>query len=156
MSAQPAAARVRWALRLTAAVALIQGLGHAALFMSARPRHGPGEVAVIKAMRSQSFDFGGFAPHSYWDMYFGYGLLAVMFALFIAVILWLASGLSDQPGQVRRFAAVVGIAVGVHALIIGRYFFRLPLEFDLAVVAGVVISLVLTSRVSDTEAREVQ
>jgi hypothetical protein len=139
-------------LRLTAAVALIQGLGHAALFLRAQPRHGPGEVAVITAMRSQNFDFGGFAPHSYWDMYFGYGLLAVLFALFIAVILWLAAGLADQPRQVRRFGTAVGIAVGVHALVIGRYFFRLPLEFDLAVIAGVLVSLVLASRVSDIEA----
>jgi len=139
----PSASRVRLALRLTAIVALIQGLGHAALFISAQPRHGAAEVAVIWTMRSQSFDFGGFAPHSYWDLYYGYGLLAVVFAFFIAAALWLTSGLADQPQQVRRFTGCIGVAVAIHAAIIARYFFKLPLEFDLAVIAGGSISLIL-------------
>jgi hypothetical protein len=144
------AVRVRWALRLTAAVALIQGLGHAAIFMSARPRHGAAEVAVIAAMRAQSFDFGGFVPHSYWDLYFGYGLLAVVFALFIAAVLWLTSGLAAEPRQVQRFGGCIGAAVAVHAAIVARYFFRLPLEFDLMVLAGIVISMLLARRVPPT------
>ena len=149
----PSASRVRLALRLTAVVALLQGLGHAALFVSAQPRHGAAEVAVIGAMRSQSFDFGGFAPHSYWDLYYGYGLLAVVFALFIAAALWLPSGLAEQPQQVRRFTGCLGIAVAIHAAIIARYFFKLPLEFDLAVIAGAGISLLL-SRGSATSAEQ--
>ncbi len=101
-------------------------------------------------MRAQSFDFGGFAPHSYWDLYYGYGLLAVVFALFIALVLWLTSGLAEQPGQVRRFGGCVAVAVAVHAAIIARYFFRLPLEFDLVVIAGVLVSVVLASRAPQT------
>jgi len=135
--------RVRMALRLTAAIALLQGLGHAALFLSAQPRHGAAEVAVIGAMREQSFDFGGFAPHSYWDLYYGYGLLAVVFALFIAAALWLTSGLAEQPRQILRFTGCIGVAVAIHAAIIARYFFKLPLEFDLTVIAGASISLLL-------------
>ena len=104
-------------------------------------------------MRSQSFDFGGFAPHSYWDLYYGYGLLAVVFALFIAAALWLPSGLAEQPQQVRRFTGCLGIAVAIHAAIIARYFFKLPLEFDLAVIAGAGISLLL-SRGSATSAEQ--
>jgi hypothetical protein len=144
------ASRVRLALRVTAAVALIQGLGHAAIFLSARPRHGAAEVAVIEAMRAQSFDFGGFAPHSYWDLYYGYGLLAVVFALFIALSLWLTSGLAGQPRQVRRFAGAIGVAVAAHAVIVARCFFRLPLEFDLVVIAGVLVSVVLVGRTPQT------
>jgi hypothetical protein len=134
------------ALRLTAVVALLQGLGHAALFVRAQPRHGAAEVAVIGAMRSQSFDFGGFAPHSYWDLYFGYGLLAVVFALFIAAALWLTSGLAEQPQQVRRFTGCIVVAASIHAAIIARYFFKLPLEFDLGIIGGAGISLLLNRR----------
>lgn len=97
-------------------------------------------------MRAQSFDFGGLAPHSYWDLYYGYGLLAIVLALFIAVVLWLTSGLVEQPRQVRRFAGCVGVVVAVHAAIIARYFFRLPLEFDLAIIAGVLVSMALAGR----------
>jgi ABC-type thiamin/hydroxymethylpyrimidine transport system permease subunit len=135
--------RVCWVLRLTALVALVQGLGHAFIFVTARPRHGPGEVAVIEAMRARAFNFGGFAPHSYWDLYYGYGLLAVVFALFIAAILWLTSGLAGHPRQLRRFVGCLAAGVAVHAAIITRYFFLLPLEFDLAVLAGLGLSLVL-------------
>ena len=138
--------RIRWALRLTAVVALIQGLGHAVLFITARPHHGESEVAVIQAMRGRAFDFGGFAPHSYWDLYYGYGLLAVVFAFFIAALLWLASGLAEQPRQLWRFAGCVGAAVAVHAAIIARYFFLLPLEFDILVLVGIVVSLALSRK----------
>lgn len=144
------ASRVRLALRVTAAVALVQGIGHAVIFLNARPRHGAAEAAVIEAMRAQSFDFGGFAPHSYWDLYYGYGLLAVVFALFIALALWLTAGLAEQPRQLRRFAGGIGVAVAVHALIVARYFFRLPLEFDLVVIAGVLVSVVLAGRAPPT------
>ena len=142
----PSIVRVRRALRLTAVVALIQGLGHAAIFVNATPRHGAAEVAVIEAMQARAFDFGGFAPHSYWDLYFGYGLMAVVFALFIAAALWLTSGLAGQPRQVLRFGACIGVAVVVHAAIVARYFFRLPLEFDLLVLAGIVTSMLLARR----------
>lgn len=140
--------RVQIALRVTAAVAAIQGVGHAALFLTARPKHGPSEVAVIEAMRAQSFNFGGFEPHSYWDMYFGYGLLAVVFALFISAIIWLISDLASEPRRVRRIAAVIGFAVTVHAIIIARYFFMLPLAFDVLVIAGLAVSVLLSLRAS--------
>jgi hypothetical protein len=38
----------------------------------------------------------------------------------------------------------------VHAAIIARYFFRLPLEFDLVVIAGVLVSVVLATRAPQT------
>jgi hypothetical protein len=136
--------RIRRALRLTALVALVQGLGHAVIFMTAKPRHGESELAVIQAMRAQTFNFGGFAPHSYWDLYYGYGLLAVVFALFISALLWLSSGLAEQPGQLRRLVGCIGSAVAVHAVIIARYFFLLPLEFDILVLVGITVSLIFT------------
>ncbi len=135
--------RARWVMRVTAAVALVQGLGHAVIFVTAKPHHGEAENAVIATMRARAFDFGGFAPHSYWDLYYGYGLLAVVFAFFIAAVLWLTSGLADQPRQFRRFAGCTAVAVAVHALVIARYFFRLPLEFDILVFAGIAVSLFL-------------
>ena len=101
-----------------------------------------------------SFDFGGFVPHSYWDLYYGYGLLAVVFALFIAAALWLTSGLAEQPQQVRRFTGCIGVAVAIHLAIIARYFFKLPLEFDLAVIAGASISLLLNRGSATSVERE--
>ena len=65
-------------LRITAALAAIQGLAHGALFVSAKPRYGPAEVAVVEAMRANRFFAGG--TRSYWDLYFGYGLIAAFLA----------------------------------------------------------------------------
>lgn len=145
---------VRLALRVTAVIAGIQAAGHAALFLSARPTHGPGEIAVIAAMRAQSFNFGAFGPRSYWDMYFGYGLLAVVFAIFVAAILWLVADLASEPRHVRRIAVVVGLAVTAHAIIIERYFFVLPFAFDIVVIVGLAVSLLLSARKpARTEAR---
>ena len=146
MSDVPISQRARVALRTTAVIAGIQGIGHAALFLSARPTHGPAEVAIISAMRSQSFNFGGFGPHSYWDMYFGYGLLAVVFALFIAAILWILADFRSETHCVRRGVVVVGLTVAAHAIIVVRYFFLVPFVFDVAVIAGLVITLLLSAR----------
>jgi hypothetical protein len=136
----------RFALRTTAVIAGIQAIGHAALFLSARPTHGPDEVAVISAMRSQSFNFGGFAPHTYWDMYFGYGLLAVVFAAFLATLLWILSEMTSDARSARRAIVLTALTVTVHAVIVTRYFFLVPFVFDIAVIVGLGITLLLSVR----------
>lgn len=140
---------VRRTLRLTSAVALLQGIGHAMLFLTAKPRHGPDESAVLKAMQSRAFDFGGFSPHSYWDMYFGYGLIAVVLAILIGVLLWLVSDLASSPRQVARFGTAIGVTVAVHAVIVARYFFMLPLIFDVLVLTGTLLSIGMSMRIQD-------
>ena len=49
-------------LRITAALAAIQGIAHGALFLTAKPRHGPAEEAVVAAMKANRFDFAGAQP----------------------------------------------------------------------------------------------
>lgn len=140
---------VRRTLRLTSVVALLQSIGHAMLFLTARPGHGPDETAVLETMRSRAFDFGGFSPHSYWDMYFGYGLIAVVLAVLIGVLLWLVSDLASSPRQVLRFGAAIGVTVAVHAAIVARYFFMLPLIFDVLVLSGTLLSMAMSVRIQD-------
>ena len=131
-------------LRIAAVFTLLYCAGHTS-GMPWTPYTDPKATSVLEAMKSQSFEAEGFKG-TYWDLYFGYGLMAVVFALFIAAALWLTSGLAGQPRQVLRFGACIGVAVVVHAAIVARYFFRLPLEFDLLVLAGIVTSMLLARR----------
>ena len=131
-------------LRIVAVVALLQFLGHGIMFVKARPTHGPGEVAVVEAMRSQAFTFAA-APRTYWDMYFGYGLEAACVCLVEAMLFWLLAGAA--PGSatlVRSVAWLFAMANVAHIVMLVRYFaFPLPMAFDALIAAGLIAAAVL-------------
>jgi hypothetical protein len=117
-------------LRVTAVVATLQAAAHVTLFLRSQPTPGSEIWPLVEAMRAQS------APGhtNYWAMYFGYGLLSAVTAFLIAALIWLASVFDDGS---RRFArslvGVIVIATVVHAIIIARYFFPVPLFIDIVV-----------------------
>jgi hypothetical protein len=122
-------------LRIAAVLAAVQGLAHGALFVSAKPRYGAAEIAVIEAMKASRFFAGG--TRSYWDMYFGYGLIAAGVCLVEAVLLWqLARIAVANPALVRPIIALLIGANIVHVLLVARYFmFVVPMVFDVLIVA---------------------
>jgi hypothetical protein len=122
-------------LRTASAVAAVQFLAHALMFVLYKPLHGPEEVAVVESMRSHIFLFGGF-HRSYWDMYFGYGLLGALNCLVEAVCFWqLAAIARIEVSLVRPIAILFIIANGMHALLCLRYFFLAPIVPDVAIIA---------------------
>ena len=127
-------------LRASSILAAVQGLAHAALFISAKPRHGDPEVAVISAMKANRFFAGGLG---YWDYYFGYGLVAAAACLVEAALLWqIATIAATQPLLVRPLIAVFVLANVAHALLLARYFkFPLPIAFDLIIATALVLAL---------------
>ena len=131
-----------WPIRAASVAALVQGSAHLALFVSARPKHGPAEEAVVAAMQDNRFDFGG-GSHSYWDMYFGYGLEAAGVVLFEALILWLlVRPFRADPRGTAPILAVLVLANLAHAALVLRYFFPLPALFD-GLVAGLLLAALL-------------
>jgi hypothetical protein len=133
-------------LRIAAVLAAVQGTAHGTLFLRARPRHGPAEVAVIEAMQSNRFDFAG-ATRSYWDFYVGYGLQAAAACLVEAVLFWqLARMAESQPALVRPTVALFVLVNVGHALLTARYFFYLPIVFDLAIAACLAWAFVVAAR----------
>ena len=122
-------------LRTAAVLAGIQGLAHGALFVSVKPRYGAAEVAVIEAMKTNKF-FAG-ATRSYWDMYFGYGLIAAGVCLVEAVLLWqLGRIAATNPALLRPIVALLIAANIAHLLLVGRYFmFVVPMVFDVLIAA---------------------
>lgn len=126
---------MRRALRIAALVALLQYGAHAALFLSARPTHGAAESSVIEAMKTHRFAVGAFT-RSYFDFYFGYGLLAILWGVVEVVLLWQLSTLAaTHSSRLRPTVALLVLANGAHAVIAWTYFFLAPIVGDVAVAA---------------------
>ncbi len=120
----------RLVLRAAAAMATIQAGAHLTLFLRAKPLPGSAAWPLIEAMKAQT------APGNttYWGMYFGYGLLSALTAFFIAALIWLASTFDEGSRQLARtLIMVVLFTVALHAVVIVRYFFAVPLYFDIIV-----------------------
>jgi hypothetical protein len=129
------------ALRAASIIAALQGVAHTTMFLRAEPSHGPAEWAVVDAMRSHAFDFAG-SMRSYWDMYFGYGLMAALVVFAEAVLLWrLANGAGQAPQLVRSVIVVLLGYTLIHAALAARYFFVTPIVLDLIVGACLVAAL---------------
>lgn len=140
------ARRVRRSLRLASLLALLQYCAHALLFLSARPTHGAAEAAVIDAMKAHRFEFSGFS-RSYWDFYFGYGLLAILWGLVEIVLLWqLPTLAANDFSRVRPIVALLLLANLAHAALAWTYFFPAPVIGDLVVAACLAWSFVIARR----------
>ena len=121
------------ALRAAAVIAFLQWVAHTTLFLRAKPRHGAEEVAVIDAMKSHYFAFGG-ASRSYWDLYFGYGLIAAVVVLVEAILFWQLGTAPDAARPLVRSVAVLFLAFNAaHALLAARYFFVTPTVPDVLI-----------------------
>jgi hypothetical protein len=128
-------------LRIAAAVAALQFAAHTSLVVFSSPKHGPEEVAVVQAMKSQRFNFLG-SHRSYWDFYFGYALEAAFICLIEAVLFWqLAGGASTNPLLIRSIAALFILFNTVHVLLAWRYFFITPIIPDLVIIACLGLAL---------------
>ena len=134
-------------IRGAAILAAVQGLAHAALFISAKPRHGDAEVAVIAAMKANRFFAGGLG---YWDYYFGYGLIAAAACLVEAALLWQIATIAEtQSLLVRPMVGVFVLANLGHALLLARYFkFPLPIAFDVIIAMVLIVALATAASIS--------
>jgi len=122
-------------LRTAAVIALLQFLAHTSIFVFSTPKHGPVEAAVIEAMQSHSFNFSG-SVRSYWDLYFGYGLLAAFNCLIEAVLFWqLATLAARSLRDIRPIIALFTAANLAYAAMVLKFFFIVPLVPDLVIAA---------------------
>jgi len=121
---------VKALLRSAAVIATVQAVAHLTLFLRGQPAPGSPVWPLVEAMKAQP----GAGNTNYWGMYFGYGLLSALTAFLIAALIWLASAFDERSrGLARTLVLIVLVAVALHALVIQRYFFALPLYFDIVV-----------------------
>ena len=121
------------AFRVASVVAVLQWAAHTTMFVRATPKHGAEEAAVVQAMQSHRFDFAG-ASRSYWDFYYGYGLMAAFVVLIEAVLFWQLAGAATTAPALTRSIAALFLAFNIgHALLAARYFFVTPIVPDVLI-----------------------
>jgi hypothetical protein len=130
-------------LRIASLLALIQFAAHTSLLLTYAPKHGPEEAAVVEAMKSHAFNFGGVRPHSYWEMYFGYGLFAAVNCLIEAILFWQLTSGSVNLAPARSIVLLFCLANIGYAILVWKYFFLVPLVFDAAIALCLAAAYVL-------------
>ncbi len=77
-------------------------------------------------MKSHHFDAMGFS-RTYWDFYYGFGLVISGYLLVQAVVLWqLASRAKADSVRVRPIIASFFVSFLVNAILVWKYFFTVP------------------------------
>lgn len=131
-------------LRTAIGIATVQYLAHAFLFLRGTNPHDGNEAALLSTMKTLHWNFGGSA-RSYWNFFFGYGLVGILFGGVEIVSLWMVMNVADShPAFQRKVIITWMIAVAIHAVLVLRYFFLLPFLFECAVVFLLLASFLKT------------
>ena len=132
-------------LRIAAVITFLYFAGHAAGFPWT-PGLGPAERPVLEAMKSHTFDMDGFR-RTYWDLYFGFGLIVSVCLLLQAVVLWqLASLARTDSLRVRPIVASFFVAFVVNAVLSWKYFFAIPAFMCAAISICLALAFVMAGR----------
>ncbi len=120
-------------LRVASFLALLQGVGHVTSVIRWVSTRGPDQLAVIDVMRTHTFNFQGFT-RNYWDLFFGYGLMAAFTCVVEAVLFWQLASLTLSSGfRGAPIVALFIVANLVHAILCWNYFFLTPIILDVAI-----------------------
>jgi hypothetical protein len=125
-------------LRIAALVTLLYCAGHT-MGMPWTPATGSQETAVIDAMKSARFDALG-SERTYWQFYFGFGLIISGYLAVQSVVLWLMAGLAKRDsGRLRPIIAAFFISFALNAVVVWKFFFSVP--FFMAIAASLSLAL---------------
>jgi len=132
-------------LRVAAVITFLYFAGHTAGFPWT-PGLGPGERPVIEAMKNHPFDMEGFR-RTYWDLYFGFGLIVSVFLLMQAVVLWQLGSLAKIDSlRVRPIVGSFFVVFVANAVLSWKYFFSIPAIMCAAISVCLALAFVVASR----------
>ncbi|HET6266925.1 MAG TPA: hypothetical protein VFG11_04340 [Acidobacteriota bacterium] len=136
-------------LRVASVITFLYFVGHT-MGMPWTPVRGPNEVPLLKLMKADHFYVMGLS-RSYQDFYFGFGVAISGFLLLQAVLLWqLGTRAKVDPAGVRSMVTTFTISFLANAIVVGKYFFALPLILAIAIAACLGFALIMTRpQVSD-------
>ena len=119
-------------IRLSSLLFVILALGHVSAYPWAST-HGDQATQLVAAMKIIDFEFMG--EHStYWNLYYGWGLLVGLLLFTLAAILWLLSDLVRlAPKRLGIVAGLLSAVSAVGAYISFRYFYVPPLVSYVAI-----------------------
>ena len=132
-------------LRIASVITFLYFAGHTAS-IPWTPAVGPGEAPVLEAMKAHSFNVLG-SNRTYWDLYFGFGVIISGYLLVQAVVLWQLGSLAKrEPAQVRAIVASFLVAFIVNAFLSWKYFFVIPLINAILISVCLGLALVFSGR----------
>ena len=129
-------------LRIASVITLLYCAGHTA-GMPWTPATGPAEQPLLEAMKAHSFDALG-SQRTYWDFYFGFGVIISVYLLVQAVVLWQLGSLArTQASQLRPITAAFFVGFMVNAFLAWKYFFAIPVIMTVAICVCIGLAFVL-------------
>jgi hypothetical protein len=132
-------------LRIAAVITLLYCAGHTA-GMPRTPYTETEAKTVLEAMKGHSFEAEGFTG-SYWDIYFGFGLIISAYLLVQAVVLWQVASLAKIDAiRIRPIVASFLVAFIINAVLSWKYFFIVPVVMAGGIALCLAIALVLAGR----------
>jgi hypothetical protein len=132
-------------LRIAAVLTLLYCAGHT-IGMPWTPYTDPEATSVLEAMKSHSFEAEGFKG-TYWDLYFGFGLIISVYLLVQAAVLWqLASLAKTDAIRVRPIVVSFLVAFVINAALSWKYFFVVPVVLAVLTAICLAIALLLAGR----------
>jgi hypothetical protein len=132
-------------LRIAAVLTLLYCAGHTS-GMPWTPYTSAEATSVIETMKGHSFEEQGFKG-TYWDIYFGFGLVISVYLLLQAVVLWQVASLARTDAmRVRPIVVSFLIAFIINVGLSWKYFFIIPVVMAALIAICLAMALVLARR----------
>jgi hypothetical protein len=132
-------------LRAAAVLTLLYCAGHT-MGMPWTPYTDPEATSVLEAMKSHHFEAEGFKG-TYWDLYFGFGLIISVYLLVQAVVLWQLASLARMDAmRLRPIVVSFLIAFVINVALSFQYFFIVPVVMAGLIAICLALALVLAVR----------
>lgn len=140
-------------LRASAVVSLFYCLGHQS-GAPWTPVQGAPPDNVVALMHQVSFRTMD-VTRTYWDFYFGFGLIITTFLAGQAAALWLLARIARSDAALAvPLAALFFVGASLNAVLSYRYFFVLPALFSVVIAALLAGSIVVARRGSRARAAQ--
>jgi len=139
-------------LRIASVVSVLYAAGHSSGFPWMAP-DGAENAALIEHLKGYRFDMMG-SSRTVWDFHIGFGLIVSLDLLVQAVLLWFLADLAKGTGpagaaRLRPLLATIAVAFLGNAILVGRYFFVVPLLMAVITVVCLGWALLAASRVEE-------
>ena len=122
-------------LRIASVLAIIHAALHTIGGVLSKPNNGAREIAVIDAMKSQSFNVMG-SMRTYWDFFYGYGWLLGLALLVEGILFWqLATIAKTNAAPIRPIIMLFCLNFIVTTALAWRYFFIAPAVTEILIAA---------------------
>src|SRR6516162_6660322 len=132
-------------LRAAAVFTLLYCAGHT-IGMPWTPYTDAVATSVLETMKTHSFEDQGFKG-TYWDLYFGFGLIISVYLLVQAVVLWQVASLAKTDAiRVRPIVVSFLVAFVINAALSWKYFFIVPVVLAVLTAICLAIALLLAGR----------